>query len=65
MTVIPTCTSTACVCVCVDKFGTFKFTISDVHHSLAKQDKFNEMSYEIVSQSVTCNLLKTFAILLL
>jgi hypothetical protein len=30
------------VCVCGDKDSKIKFTISGVHLSLAKQDKFNE-----------------------
>jgi len=42
--------------VCVEKSGTFKFRISGVHHSLAKQDKFNGVSYEILPHSGTCSL---------
>ena len=57
--------STALVCVCVGKSGTFKFRISGVHLSLAKQDKFNAISYEILSQSGTCSLPCTFTIQLL
>ena len=67
MTVIPKNPSTVCVCVCVcicvivclcvDKSGTFKVRISGVHHCLARQDKFNAVSYEIVPQSGTSSLL--------
>jgi hypothetical protein len=45
MTVIQKRPSTAGTCVCVEKSGTFQFRISGVHHSLAKQDKFNATSY--------------------
>jgi hypothetical protein len=34
------------VCVCSDKSCKIKFTISGMHLSLAKQDKFNEVIIE-------------------
>jgi hypothetical protein len=44
--------SCVCVCVCfyVDKFSNFQFTISGMHHSLAKQDKLKQV---IINKSVS------------
>jgi hypothetical protein len=65
MTVIPKRPRTALLCECVEKSGTFQFRISGVHHSLAKQDKFHAMIYEILLQSGTCSLPRNFTIQLL
>jgi len=38
------------MCVCVDKYNNFKFKISVMHRSLAKQDKFNLHIYTVHQQ---------------